>query len=130
MLLIRRKANMYSLSFPKMFSSDGSKTLLKENHDATISNLKLILQSSKNSLFGDPDFGCDLIRRLFDQNSIILHDLVIDDIYSTILTFLPQIVLKRSDIQISSDGVDVFATIKCTNLVDYELDTYMINLTD
>ena len=120
---------MYSISFPEMFAKDGTRTLLLEDHRATLSNLKLVLSSTKNSLLGDPDFGSLLMRKLFEQNTPILQDLVIDDIYTTILTFMPQLVLKRSDITVTSDGVDLFATIKCTNLIDYELDTYTINLT-
>lgn len=120
---------MYSLAFPDMFAKDGVRTQIVEDHEATFSNLKLVLSSTKNSLLGDPDFGSLLKRKLFEQNTIILQDLVIDDIYTTILTFMPQLVLKRSDIKVESDGVDIYATIKCTNLIDYELDTYTINLT-
>ena len=120
---------MYSISFPEMFATDGTRTLVNKDHEATLSNLILSLLSTKGSLLGDPEFGSNLRRRLFEQDTPILQDLIIDDIYTTITTFLPQIVVKRSDIQVSSDGVDVFATIKCTNLIDYELDTYTINLT-
>ena len=120
---------MYSISFPEMLSKDGTRTLVTEDHPATLSNLRLALLSTKNSLFGDPDFGSLLRARLFEQNTPILQDLVIDDIYTTILAFMPQLVLKRSDIVVTSDGIDIFATIKCTNLIDYELDTYTINLT-
>lgn len=121
---------MYSLSFPEMFAKNGDRTLLSEDHKATFSNLKLVLSSTKDSLFGDPEFGSNLKRRLFEQDTPILRDLIIDDIYSTIITFMPQLSLKRSDITVDSDGVDIYATIKCTNLIDYELDTYTINLMD
>ena len=120
---------MYSIAFPDMFANDGTRTLLFEDHQATFSNLRLVLLSTKNSLLGDPDFGSLLKRKLFEQNTPILQDLVIDDIYTTILTFMPQLVIKRSDITVTSDGVDLFANVKCTNLIDYELDTYTINLT-
>jgi phage baseplate assembly protein W len=113
-----------------MFSTSGVKTLLLEDHQATASNLKLVLMSSRESLFGDPDFGTLLKRRLFEQNTPIIKDLVIDDIYTAILTFMPQISLKREDIVVDSDGVDIFVTIKGVNLIDYELDTYTINLTE
>ena len=120
---------MYSLSFPNMFSKDGTRTLLLEDHQATFSNLKLVLDSTKKSLLGDPDFGSLLHVKFFEQNTPILRDLIIDDIYTTIMTFMPQILLKRTDIVVTSDGIDIIATIKCTNLIDYELDTYTINLT-
>jgi phage baseplate assembly protein W len=113
-----------------MFSKNGYETTVAKDHLATSNNLKLVLMTDKNSLLGDPDFGCDLKRRIYEQNNAILRDLVIDDIYSTIVTFMPQLSLKRNDITVESDGVDVYATIKCTNLIDYELDTYTIKLTE
>lgn len=121
---------MYSISFPEMFAKSGTRTLLLENHEATFSNLKLVLASSKDSLFGDPEFGSNLKRRFFEQDTPILRDLIIDDIYSTIIAFMPQLVIKRSDIIVESDGIDIYATISCKNLIDYELDTYTINLTE
>ena len=41
---------MYSINFPKMFTS--SRTLLLEDHAATLSNLKLLLASDRGGLFG------------------------------------------------------------------------------
>ena len=121
---------MYSIAFPDIFSKDGTRVNLVEDHKATFSNLKLVLESSKNSLLGDPDFGAMLKSRLFEQNSPIIQGIVFDDIFTAILTFMPQLTLKRSDITVTHDGVNLLATIKCTNLIDYELDTYTINLTD
>ena len=46
---------MYSINFPKMFTS--AKTLLVEDHDAILSNLKLLLASDRTALFGDPYYG-------------------------------------------------------------------------
>lgn len=118
---------MYSLDFPNMFSN--TKTNLIEDHEATYSNLRLLLLSEKTSLFGDPYFGTLLKRVLYEQNSVILQDLIIDEIYTAITIFMPQIRLKRSDITVTSDGVDVYATIRCINLTDYVTDLYTINLT-
>lgn len=46
---------MYSIKFPDMVSSITSK--LVSDHEATIQNLKLVLLSERNTLFGDPYFG-------------------------------------------------------------------------
>lgn len=120
---------MYSISFPNIFSNNGIGTSLVEDHQATFSNMRLALLASKNSLLGDPEFGSLLRRRLFEQNSIILQDLIIDDVYTTIRAFVPQIDLDRKDIRVTSEGADVFVSIKCKNLLNSELDTFAINLT-
>ena len=118
---------MYSLDFPDMFTH--TKTKLIEDHEATISNLILLLLSEKTSLFGDPYFGTVLKRVIYEQNSAILQDLIIDEIYTAIIMFMPQIKIKRDDIKVTSDGTDVYATINCINLIDYTNDLYTINLT-
>ena len=118
---------MYSLEFPNMFSN--THTNLVEDHEATSSNLRLLLLSEKTSLFGDPYFGVLLKKVLYSQNNTVLQDLIIDEIYTAIRMFMPQIRLKRSDIKVESDGIDVYATIRCTNILDYVTDMYTINLT-
>ena len=119
---------MYSINFPKMFTS--AKTLLVEDHDAILSNLKLLLASDRTALFGDPYYGTELKKFIYEQNNSILKDLVIDEIYETIILFLPQIYLSRSDIDVTSDGVALFATIRCTYYLDQKSALYEINLTN
>lgn len=119
---------MYSIAFPKMFSD--TRTLLFKDSKATASNLVLLLNSSKMTLFGDPYFGTSLRRAIFEQNDGILLDLVVDEIYTTIVTFMPQIQVKRNDITLTQDGVDVFCNIKCLDLTDYTTNLYSINLTN
>lgn len=119
---------MYSISFPKIFND--TKTLLLKNTEATASNLWLLLKSDKRALFGDPFFGTSLKRAIFEQNDGILVDLVIDEIYTSITTFMPQIKLHRENIKLTSDGVDVFCNITCTDLTDYTTNLYKINLTE
>ena len=119
---------MYSIAFPKMFND--TKTLLLKDTKATASNLWLLLKSDKRALFVDPFFGTSLKRAIFEQNDGILVDLVIDEIFTTITTFMPQIKLLRENIKLTSDGVDVFCDITCTDLTDYTTNLYKINLTE
>lgn len=118
---------MYSISFPNMLSSVNTK--LVTDHDATYQNLRLLLLSDKKGLFGDPYFGTALKRLLYNQADNILIDLVIDEIYTNILIFMPQIRLERKDITVYTDKINVYVTIKCVNMLDFQLDTYTINLT-
>lgn len=118
---------MYSINFPNMVSS--VTTNLISDHDATVQNLKLVLLSDRGSLFGDPYFGTLWKRLLFDQNNVIIRDILIDDMLTTIETFIPQLLVTRKDITVTSDKYNVYITIKGTNLLDYQLDTYNIKLT-
>ena len=78
---------MYSIAFPEMFTT--ATTNLVVDYNATLSNLKLLLMSDKLSLFGDTYYGTNLIQMLFENNNTILKDLLIDDIYTAIATFMP-----------------------------------------
>lgn len=120
---------MYSIAFPSIFKN-GVKTELFKDSDATRSNLKLLLNSERYSLFGDPFYGTALKRILFEQNSVLLRDIIIDEIYTSILTFMPQIRVDRKDITITTDDYSVHARIKCVNLIDYTVNLYDINLTE
>ena len=89
----------------------------------------LLLLSDKGSLFGDPYYGTSLKKLIFEQNNIVIKDLIIDDIYTNILTFMPQLLIKRSDITITHDLANVYVNIKALNLLYYTTDLYNINLT-
>ena len=43
---------------------------------------------------------------------------------------MPQIFVNRNDIKVTSDGYSVYTTLKCTNLIDYTVNLYTINLTE
>ena len=98
---------MYSIDFPNMLSS--AKTNLIKDNKATLSNLRLMLASWKTSLFGDPYFGTNVKRLIFEQNNIILREIIIDDIYVSIQDFMPQVFVKRNDISITLKNNQVFA---------------------
>lgn len=117
---------MYSIRFPDMIS--GVSTSLVEDHEATAQNLKLMLLSDRGSLFGDPYFGTLWRKLIFDQNDEILRDIIIDDILTSIETFMPQILTKREDITVTSDRYSVSINIKALNLLDYQTDMYSIKL--
>ena len=119
---------IYSLAFPNMFSSE-SVNLYKDKQ-ATMTNLKLLLASEVTSLFGDPGYGSRLMQTIYSQNDLILRDLVIDEIYTCIKTYMPQIIVDRKDIVITADDDGLYAEIKVVNALDYTLDLYKIQLTD
>ena len=118
---------MYSFKFPNMLSSVSSNTI--EGIEAVRSNIKLLLASEKMSHFGDPYFGSQLKRAFFEQSSSIIVDLMIDEIYSTLITFIPQIYLTRKDITITCKKTELFAEIRYIYLPDNVSDLYIISLT-
>lgn len=120
---------MISLGWPNLFSSSCNTELL-EDKQAIKTNLILLLNSERSSLYGDPYYGTYLKRYLFEQNSSNLVDLIIDEIYTTIETYIPQIYVSRGDIRLYSNRYELFAQLRVTYRADGTSDLYYINLTN
>ena len=88
---------MKSIAFPKMFNSNSTNTV--KDMEATRQNTLLLLRSEKGELFGDPYFGLRLKRYIFEQNNYILRDVIIDEIYTQLALFMPQLIVERKDIK-------------------------------
>ena len=115
-----------SISFPQMFGKVNTKVVT--DHEATLQNLKYLLSSEQGELLGDPYFGVKLKRYLYDQNNYVLKDILIDEIYTQVATFMPQLKLARRDIEIEQDGTTLTCSIRATNLLDYTTDLFNIVL--
>lgn len=115
---------MKSIAFPKMFNSNSTRII--EDKEATTTNLKSLLHSEKGEFLGDPFYGIRLKRYLFEQNTGILKDIIIDEIYTQIALFMPQLKLQRKDITIIQDRYTLYARIKCINRVDFTTDMFNI----
>jgi len=118
---------MKSIQFPEMFTRTVTNTV--SDYDATLQNLKMLLWSEKGELFGDPYFGTSIKRYLYDQNDAVLVDILIDDIYTAIVLFMPQIRVERKDIQLFRSGKgEVTAKINALNKADFSTNMYEIVL--
>lgn len=117
---------MKSIAFPKMFNN--ASTNILEDHDATESNLKLLLLSEKNELLGDPYFGVQLRKYFYEQNNSVMDTMLIDDIYTAIALFMPQLIVRRQDIKLSHQGTELVCSITGTNQLNFKLDTYDVVL--
>ena len=115
---------MKSRAFPKMFNN--ASTNIIEDREATESNLRLLLLSEKNELLGDPYFGIQLKKYLFEQNNSVMDTMLIDDIYTAIALFLPQLVVRRQDITLTHQGTELICSIVGTNQLNFQLDSYDI----
>ena len=117
---------MNAVSFPDMISNNSTNIITDE--DATLQNLKYLILSSKNTLFGEPYFGTNLKKLIFDRNNTILRDIVIDDIFTAITMFMPQIKVERRNISVESEGSRLYINIRAQNRLDYTFTDYSINM--
>lgn len=124
---------MRSYKFPKMFRSTSSQIWREDEYGkATRQNSLLLLQSERGELECDPYFGILLKHYMFNQNSYILKDMLIDTIYTQIAIFLPQIRVTRNSINIVSDEVRgrLYCSFSGINQIDYTHNTFNLLLFD
>lgn len=117
---------MYSIKFPEMLL--GQKTALVQDHDATAQNLKYLLLSDKMSMMGDPYYGTNLKRLLYSQSKV-LKDILLDDIFTAVAQFMPQVKMSRNDMDIYVLNQNVYVKFRCTNILDKVNNLYEICLT-
>lgn len=124
---------MRSIKFPKMFNPNSTRVWKSSEHlNATKQNTILLLHTTRGELFGDPYFGLMLKRYLFDQNSYILKDAIIDMIYTQLALFIPQVKVKREDIEIIQDREKgkLYCTFSGVSQIDYTFNNYELLLFD
>ena len=117
---------MKSIAFPKMFNLNS--TNIEKDFNATRQNTLLLLRSEKGDLFGDPYFGIKLKKYLFEQNNYILRDVIIDEIYTQLALFIPQLKVERKDIKIEQDIGKLYCRFKATNQANFKTDMYTLVL--
>ena len=124
---------MRSYKFPKMFNSNSSQIWREDEYGkATKQNVLLLLQSERGELQCDPYFGVLLKHYMFNQNSYILKDMLIDTLYTQIAIFLPQIKVTRNSIDIVSDKQKgkLYCKFSGINQIDYTHNTFNLLLFD
>jgi hypothetical protein len=116
-----------------MFKSNSSRIWRSDEYGkATKQNVLLLLQSERGEFEYDPYFGILLKHYMFNQNSYILKDMLIDTIYTQIAIFLPQVKVSRNDINIISDPLKgrLICQFSGTSQIDYTHNTFNLLLFD
>lgn len=123
---------MRTFKFPKMFNSNNTRVWLPEEHkQATGQNIKLLLNTVRGELLGDPYVGVTIKNLMFNPNSPVLHDILADIIYNQIALFIPQLKVRREDISVYSDKKgSVICLFSGTDQIDYSIVTYSLVLLD
>lgn len=122
---------MRSYHFPDMFKANSSNIWKSSEYSkATAQNTELLLQCERNELFGDPYYGVPLSTYLFDQNSPIIRDAIADMIYTQLATFIPQLRVKRNDIELLQDREKgkLYCVIHGVSQIDYLPKTISLEL--
>lgn len=94
-----------SITHPKMFSLINGNTETDSLDISINRSIALILLTAKGEVFGNPDFGSDIRKFLFQNYTDSMRDLLIDEIVESISNWEDRIVINRSDISIEQDDL-------------------------
>ena len=124
---------MRSYKFPNMFKTNSSQIWRADEYGkATRQNALLLIQSERGELECDPYFGILLKHYMFNQNSYILKDMLLDTLYTQIAIFLPQIKVTRNSINLVTDQLKgrLYCNFSGINQIDYTHNTFNLLLFD
>jgi hypothetical protein len=116
-----------------MFRSNSSQIWRADEYGkSTKQNALLLLQSERGEFECDPYFGILLKHYMFNQNSYVLKDMLIDTLYTQIAIFLPQIKISRNSIDIITDAQKgkLYCKFSGINQIDYTYNTFNLLLFD
>lgn len=122
-------SNINSLNFKNIFNKTSSNILYDK--EATTQNLIRLLNTEKGTFKSDPEFGISLKKNLFSPTHVLLRDILIDEIYTQIALFIPQLKVSRKDISVLIDSDvkgKVCVKIRGVNQLDLTTNMYQINI--
>ena len=62
------------------------------------------MRTRPGEMLGDPDWGCNLIDRVFQYNGIIVDALIREDILNAVEKYEPRITMTTNDITLVQDA--------------------------
>ena len=121
---------MNTISFPKMFNNNSYKTStnLSYNYKSIHESLTNLFLTSPGELLGDPQYGCAIKEKLFDNKTTFDMNELRNIMIHAIKKYVPQISVRASDIKIYSNPNNnkykitlLYKTIIDVDLQQYEL---------
>lgn len=92
--------NQKTFSFPQIINRTSKKIDLSDNVQSINECLGILLRTRPGELWGDPDYGCYMIDRVFQYQGIIVDELIKEDILTAVEKYEPRIEMTTSDITI------------------------------
>ena len=95
--------NQKTFSFPQIINRTSGKIEMSDNVQSINECLGILLRTRPGELFGDPDWGCYLIDRIFKYQGVIIDELLKEDILNAVRKYEPRINMSPGDIVIDKN---------------------------
>lgn len=95
--------NQKTFSFPQIINRTSGKIEMSDNVQSINECLGILLRTRPGELFGNPDWGCYLIDRIFKYQGVIIDELLKEDILNAIRKYEPRINMSPGNIVIDKN---------------------------
>lgn len=119
----------YTFSFPQIINRVSGKIELSSNTQSINECLGILLRTTPGEMLGDPEWGCNLLNRIFQYQGIIVDELIKDDIIDAISKYEPRITVTINDIVIEENINVVNIYIQYEIKETGEINTYNMDIT-
>ena len=116
--------NIRTISFPNIVNVINGNCQCSTETKSINECLGLLLTSSKGEFLGDPDFGTDIHRYIFDHNDVAMEEIVKSQILDAVSQYMDRV--EMTDIAIEREDnlvrITLSYSIRNSNIGDeYEL---------
>ena len=116
--------NIRTISFPNIVNVINGNCQCSTETKSINECLGLLLTSSKGEFLGDPDFGTDIHRYIFDHNDVAMEEIVKSQILDAVSQYMDRV--EMTDISIEREDnlvrITLSYSIRNSNIGDeYEL---------
>ena len=122
--------NQTTFSFPRMVDMRTRKTQLSSTYKSINECLSILLRTRKGELLGDPNYGCNLLERVFMYNGVIVEQLIKEDIVDAISKYEPRINITTNDIYIEKDTRTIRIYLQYEIKTSGEINEFNLEITD
>ena len=116
-------------SFPQMVDRVTRKITFSKENKSINECLGILLRTRPGELLGDPNYGCNLINRIFAYNGVIIDSLIREDILDAVSKYEPRIEMGMNDITIVKDINVVNIYIQYLIKESGEINQYNLEIT-
>lgn len=119
----------YTFSFPQIINRTSGKIELSDNVQSINECLGILLRTRPGELLGDPNWGCNLIDRVFQYNGIIIEALIREDILNSVEKYEPRITMTSDDIVLIQEGNVLQIYLQYTIKETGQINSYNMSIT-
>lgn len=117
-----------TFSFPHIINRGTKKIALSTSNQSINECLGILLRTRPGEMLGDPNWGCNLLNRVFQYQGVIVSTLIQEDILIAVEKYEPRIKMNAEDIIIEQEGKVVRIYINYMIKETGEINTYNMDI--